>query len=178
MEILVTNPSNIAEITGPVFVAVAAYASYLSALTGRRGAQERREPMLAGAAMQTTERDAKGNAPTHFEIVNNGGPALESAHTIQAGAYVCSTLIGRDILRTDQEACVKVAIPPEENIRALLVCRGTDNKIYVCNNRNRREVYLGTDHAPIAEIKRYWSDFYGDDLDRYRKVACTVDLRL
>jgi hypothetical protein len=49
-------------------------------------------------------------------------------------------------------------MPPEENIRAILVCRGTDNKIYVCNNR-RREVYPGTDHAPIAEIKRYWSDF-------------------
>ena len=177
MEILMTNPSNIAEITSPVFAAVAAYASYLSALTGRRGALERREPMLAGEALQTTERDPNGNAPTHFESVNNGGPALESAHTIQAGAHVCSTLIGRGILRTGQEACVKAAMPPEENIRVILVCRGTDNKIYVCNSR-RREVYPGTDHAPIAEIKRYWSDFYGDDLDQYRKVACTVDLRL
>jgi hypothetical protein len=87
MEILMTNPSNIAEITGPVFAAVAAYASYLSALTGRRGAQERREPMLAGETLQTTEYDPNGNVPTRFEIVNNGGPALESAHTIQAGAY-------------------------------------------------------------------------------------------
>jgi hypothetical protein len=91
---------------------------------------------------------------------------------------MCSTMIGRGILRTDQEACVKTAMPPEENIRTLLVCRGTDNKIYVCNNRNRREVYPATDNTPIAEIKRYWSDFYGDDLDQYRKVACTVDLRL
>lgn len=170
-----TNLSNIAEITSPVFASVAAYASYMSALTGRRRAQERREPMLAGAALQTTERDPNGNAPTRFEIVNIGGPALESAYTIQAGACVCSTLIGRGILRTDQEACVKTAMPPEENIRVLLVCRGTDNKTYVCNNR-RREVYPGTDNAPIAEIKKYWSDFYGDDLDQYRKAACTVDL--
>lgn len=173
-----TNPSNIAEIIGPAFAAVAAYASYLSALTGRRVAQERREPMLAGAALQTTERDPSGNAPTRFEIVNNGGPALESAYAIQAGGYVCSTLIGSGILRTGQEACVKAAMPPEENIRALLVCRGTDNKVYVCNNRHRREVYVGTDDALIGEIKRYWSYFYGDDLDQYRKVACTIEPRL
>ncbi len=173
-----TNPSSIAEIAGPVFAAVAAYASYMSALTGRRVAQERREPMLAGAAFQTTERDPNGNAPTRFEIVNNGGPSLESAYALQAGAYACSTLIARGILRTDQEACVKAAMPPEENIRALLVCRGTDNKIYVCDNGNRREVYPGTDRVLLAEIKRYWSDFYGDDLDQYRKTACTIDLRL
>jgi hypothetical protein len=173
----VTNPSNIAEVTGPVFAAVAACASYMSALTGRRGAQERREPMLAGAAFQTTERDPDGNAPTRLEIVNTGGPALESAYAIQAGAYMCSTLIGRGILRTEQEACVRAAMPPEENIRALWVCRGTDKKIYVCNH-SRREIYPGADHAPIAEIKRYWSEFYGDDLEQYRRVACVVDLRL
>jgi len=173
-----TNLSNIPEITGPVFAAVAAYASYMSALTARRGAQEQREPMLAGAALQTTERDPNGNAPTRLEIVNAGAPALESAYAIQAGAYACSTLIGRGILRTDQEACVKAAMPPEENIRTLLACKGTDNKIYVCNNRNRREVYPGTDHDLLAEIKRYWSDFYGDDLDQYQKAACTIDLRL
>jgi len=69
-------------------------------------------------------------------------------------------------------------MPPEENIRTLLACKGTDNKIYVCNNRNRREVYPGTDHDLLAEIKRYWSDFYGDDLDQYQKAACTIDLRL
>lgn len=178
MEILMTNLSTIPEITGPVFAAIAAYASYMSALTSRRGAQERCEPMLAGSALQTTERDPNGNAPTRLEIVNTGAPALESAHAIQAGAYACSTLIGRGILRTDQEACVKAAMPPEENIRALLVCRGTDNKIYVCNNGNKREVYPGADRTPLAEIKRYWFDFYGDDLDQYRKAACTIDLRL
>ncbi len=172
-----TNLSNIAEITSPVFAAVAAYASYMSALTGRRGAQERREPMLAGEALQTTERDPNGNAPTRLEIVNYGGPALESAHAIQAGDRMCATLLGSGILRTDQEAVVRADMPPEKGIRALLVCRSTDNKIYVCN-RNRREVYPDTGQAPIAEIKRYWSDFYGDDLDQYRKVSCAVDLRV
>jgi hypothetical protein len=172
-----TNLPNIAEITGPVFAAIAAYGAYQSAMTGRRGARERREPMLAGEAFQTAERDTNGDAPTRYEIVNNGGPALESAHAIQAGAHMCSTPIGRGILRTGQEACVKAAMPPEESIRALLVCRGTDKKIYVCG-RNRQEVYPGTDHAPIAEIERYWSDFYGDDLDQYQRVACAVDLRL
>lgn len=173
-----TNLSNIAEITGPAFAAVAAYASYMSATTSRRSAQERHEPMLAGEALQTTQRYPNGNAPTRLEIVNVGAPALEVAYTIQAGDYMCSTLMGNGILRTGQEACVNASLPPEENMRALLVCRGTDNKIYVCNNSNRREVYPGTDHTPFAEIKRYWSDFYGDDLDQYQKVACTVDLRL
>jgi hypothetical protein len=111
---------------------------------------------LANLAHLRRTRDPNGNAPTRLEIVNTGAPALESAHAIQAGAYACSTLIGRGILRTDQEACVKAAMPPEENIRALLVCRGTDNKIYVCNNGNKRGVYPGADRTPLAEIKRYW----------------------
>jgi hypothetical protein len=75
----VTNLSHIAEVTSPVFAAVAAYASYLSAMNGRRAKQERHEPVLAGSPLQTTERDPNGCAPTRLEIINVGGPAFESA---------------------------------------------------------------------------------------------------
>jgi len=67
---------------------------------------------------------------------------------------------------------------PEGQMRALLACWSTDNKIHVCDHRNRRRVYPGTKHAPLPDIKRFWSDFFEDDLGEYEGVACSVDLRL
>lgn len=173
-----TDLSHIAEVTSPVFAAAAAYASYLSAMNSRRTKQERREPVLAGSPLQTTERDPNGYAPTRLEIINVGGPAFESAFALQAGANACSNKLGSGFLRTDQEACVRTDMPPEGQIRALLACRSTDNKIHVCDHCNRRRVYPGIKHAPLPDIKRFWSDFFGDDLDAYERVACSVDLRL
>jgi hypothetical protein len=173
-----TNLSNVTEIVGPLLTAIAAYAAYLSAMTGRRVAQERRTPMLAGSPLQTTERDQEGNVPTRLEIINGGGPAFESAFALQGGDNACSTLLGSGFLRTNQEACVRTAMQFAEDMRALLVCRSVDNKIHVCDHRNRRKVYPGTEHPPLSRIKRFWSDFFGEDFDTHEKVACSVDLRL
>jgi hypothetical protein len=85
-EAIMTDLSHIAEVTSPIFAAVAAYASYLSAMNSRRTKQERQEPRLAGSPLQTTERDPSGYAPTRLEIINVGGPAFESAFALQAGA--------------------------------------------------------------------------------------------
>jgi hypothetical protein len=174
----VTNLSHIAEVTSPVFAAVAAYASYLSAMNGRRAKQEQHDPVLAGSPLQTTERDPNGCAPTRLEIINVGGPAFESAFALQAGANACSNTLGSGFLRINLEACVRTDMSPEGQIRALLACRSTDNKIHVCDHRNRRRVYPGTKHAPLPDIKRFWSDFFEDDLGEYERVACSVDLRL
>ena len=108
-----TNLSHVAEVTSPVFAAVAAYASYLSAMNGRRAKQEQHDPVLAGSPLQTTERDPNGCAPTRLEIVNVGGPAFESAFALQAGANACSNTLGSGFLRTNQEACVRTDMSPE-----------------------------------------------------------------
>jgi hypothetical protein len=154
----------------------AAIASWASVVQNRQGAQERRQPVLIGAADQLEDIPPGETTSTSLNILNTGGTAKNVACLLAVGDHYFANRVGPGFLRNQQQLRAEAKMPLSSERRALLMCRDLARRIWVWDLDGQVRTYDGGDADPVADFEVFWFDFYGEDLSRFTRVGCTVTI--
>ncbi|HEY3827925.1 MAG TPA: hypothetical protein VGL57_01890 [Solirubrobacteraceae bacterium] len=170
--------STLAQAGGTLFAAAAAGTSWLSVTSSQREARERRLPYLQASALPIFGTKPSDPGRVNLVVLNAGaGVANSAAFVLAVGdKEYCSNGLGSGFLSSQGVARVETKMRPQEKIRALVMCRDVDRRIWVYDLQGNRKSYKGAKLDPARDFQVFWSDFYGDDLEEWPRGASKVKM--